>query len=117
MTVLVLKILARIFVFGVALTFACRRVSDVKVEPRNRLPVVAAVFTALNFFLYWLLAGVVNLGTMWLLFFLVPFVANGIILLMTDRLMKSFKIESLTALARTAGIVTVAHLLLRIARL
>jgi uncharacterized membrane protein YvlD (DUF360 family) len=117
MTVLVLKILARIFVFGVALTFACRRVSDVKVEPRNRLPVVAAVFTALNFGLYWLLAGVVNLGTMFILFFLVPFVANAIILLMTDRLLKSFKIESLTALARTAGIVTIAHLLLRIARL
>lgn len=117
MTVLILKMLARVFVFGVALTFACRRDPDVKVEPRSRLPYVAATFAILNALLYWLLAGALNLGTLWLLFFLVPFVANGILLLLTDRLLKSFKIESMTSLARTAGIVTVAHLLLRLAHL
>src|SRR5215471_4713624 len=110
-----LKLLARIFVFGVALTYVSRRSTDVRVEPRSALPVVAAVFTILNTILYTLISGVLNLGTLWLLFFIVPFVANAIILLLTDRLLKPFKIESMTALMRTAGIVTIAYFLLHLA--
>jgi len=117
MSLFLVKLLVRVFVFGVALTFACRRDSDVKVEPRNHLPLVAGTFALLNTLLYSLLAGALNLGTLWLLFFLVPFVANGILLLVTDRLLKSFTLESFTALVKTAGIVTIAHLLLRIASL
>jgi len=114
MALFVLKLLVRIFVFGVALTFAVRRSRDVRVEPRSMLPAVAGVFTVLNTLLYYLLATALNLGTLWMFFFIVPFVANAIILLLTDRILKPFKIESMTALARTAGIVTVAHFLLRI---
>jgi uncharacterized membrane protein YvlD (DUF360 family) len=117
MTLLVVKLLARVFVFGVALTFACRRDGDVKVEPRNKLPLVAGTFALLNTLLYSLLAGVLNLSTLWLLFFVVPFVANGLLLMLTDKLLRSFRIDSFTALARTAAIVTVAHLVLRLAHL
>jgi uncharacterized membrane protein YvlD (DUF360 family) len=117
MTLLVVKILARIVIFGIALTFACRRDGDVKVEPRNKLPLVAGVFALLNTLLYSLLAGILNLSTLWLLFFVVPFVANGLLLMLTDKLLKSFRIDSITALAKTAEIVTVGHLLLRIANL
>jgi uncharacterized membrane protein YvlD (DUF360 family) len=117
MSLLLLKLAARIVVFGVALTFACRRDADVKVDPRNKLPLVAGTFALLNTLLYSLLAGALNLGTLWLLFFLVPFVANGLLLLVTDKILKSFSLESFTALARTAGIVTIAHLLLRIVHL
>src|SRR5262245_43027187 len=117
MALFLVKLLVRVVVFGVALTFAVRRDSDVKVEPRSQLPLVAGTFALLNILLYSLLAGALNLGTLWLLFFIVPFVANGILLLVTDRVLKSFKIDSMTALARTAAIVTIAHLLLRVARL
>jgi uncharacterized membrane protein YvlD (DUF360 family) len=117
MTLFLLKLLARVFVFGVALTYAVRRSSDVRVEPRNMLPVVAAVFTALNTVLYSLLSGALNLGTLWMFFFVVPFVANAILLLITDRILKPFKIESMSALARTAGIVTVAYFILKLAHL
>jgi hypothetical protein len=117
MALIVVKILARVFVFGVALTYAVRRSRDVRVEPRSALPVVASVFALLNFSLYWLLSTALNLGTLWMLWFLVPFIANGIVLLVTDRVLKPFKIESMTALVRTAGIVTVAHLLLHFANL
>lgn len=116
MTLLLVKLIARVFVFGVALTFACRRDADVKVEPRSRLPMVAATFAVLNTALYSVLAGVLTLP-MLLLFFLVPFAANALILMLTDKLLKSFKIESITALVKTAGIVTIAHFLLRIAKL
>lgn len=116
MTLLIVKLLARVFVFGVALTFACRRDADVKVEPRSKLPIVAATFALLNTALYSLLAGVLTLP-MLLLFFLVPFAANALILILTDKLLASFKIESITALVKTAGIVTIAHFLLRLAKL
>jgi uncharacterized membrane protein YvlD (DUF360 family) len=117
MTLFVLKLIARFVVFGIALTFACRRDADVTVEPRSRLPFVAATFAALNALLYWLLASAINIGTLWMLFFLVPFVANGLLLMLTDKLIKSFKIASTSALVRTAAIVTVAHFLLRLAHL
>ena len=117
MTVLVLKMLARVFVFGVALTFACRRDGDLKVEPRSRMPLVAGTFAILNAVLYGLLAGALNLGTLWMFFFLVPFVANGLLLLLTDKVLTSFKIESMTSLIKTAGIVTIAHIVLRLAHL
>jgi uncharacterized membrane protein YvlD (DUF360 family) len=117
MTLFILKMVARFVVFGVALTFACRRDPDVKVEPRSRLPVVAATFAVLNALLYWLLASALNFGTLFLLFFLVPFAANGLLLMLTDKILTSFKIESMTSLIKTAGIVTIAHLLLRIANL
>jgi uncharacterized membrane protein YvlD (DUF360 family) len=116
MTLLLVKLIARVFVFGVALTFACRRDADVKVEPRSKLPLVAATFAVLNTALYSLLAGVLTLP-MLLLFFLVPFAANALILMLTDKILNSFKIESITALVRTAGIVTIAHFLLRLAKL
>jgi hypothetical protein len=114
MGVFLVKVVLRLLIFGIALTYAVRRSSDVKVEPRSALPLVAAVFALLNVSLYWGLKTVLNLGTLWMLWFVMPFVANAIILLITDRILKSFKLESLTALVRTAGIVTVAHFVLSI---
>src|SRR6266568_4328523 len=87
MALFLLKLLARVMVFGVALTFAVRRSSDVKVEPRSALPIVAAVFTLLNVALYWGLKTVLNIGTLWMFWF------------------------------RTASIVTVAHIALHFANL
>jgi len=114
MILLLLKLLVRLFVFGVALTYCCRRSTDIRVEPRSAMPTVAAVFTVLNTLLYSLLSMALNIGTLWMFFFLVPFVVNALILLITDRLLKPFKIESTTALVRTAAIVTGAFFVLRL---
>jgi uncharacterized membrane protein YvlD (DUF360 family) len=105
----------RFVVFGVALTFAMKKVKDVKVTPPHALPLVALVFALLNTLLYWLLAPVLNLVTLWTLWFLVPFLANGVFLYVTDRILKPLKIEGMVAFLKTAGIVTVAHLVLRVA--
>jgi uncharacterized membrane protein YvlD (DUF360 family) len=111
---MVVHLLIRTLVFGVALTFAMNRTKDVKVVPKKLLPVVALVFAILNAVLYHLLAPALNLVTLWSLWFAVPFVVNGILLLITDKLIKQFSIEGLMALVKTAGIVTVAHLALRL---
>ena len=105
----------RFVVFGIALTFAMKKVKDVKVTPPHALPLVALVFALLNTLLYWLLAPVLNLVTLWTLWFLVPFLANAVFLYVTDRILKPLKIDGMIAFLKTAGIVTIAHLVLRIA--
>jgi uncharacterized membrane protein YvlD (DUF360 family) len=111
---LLVHLLLRTLVFGVAITFACKRFDDVKVQPKEYLPVVALVFAVLNTALYHVLGFALNMVTLWTLWFAVPFVANGLLLLATDKVLKNFKIETLTALIKTAGVVTVAHLILRL---
>ena len=114
---MLLELLVRTAVFGVALTFVVRRDPHVKVTPRSALPVVALVFALLNAVLYRFLGTALNMVTLWTLFILVPFAVNALLLLITDKLVKAFKIEALSSLVKTSAIVTVAHLLLRLAHL
>ena len=110
-----IKLVVHVVVFGIALTFATRKVKGVSVQPRSMLPLVALMFAGLNQLLYWALTLSVKLVTLWTLAFLAPLVANAVLLLLTDRLMKPFKIEGFKALAYTSVIMTVAHLALRLA--
>ncbi len=116
MTFLV-RLLIRVVVFGIVIAFITRRNSKVTVQPRSALPVVAIVFAALNVLLYGFLATTLNIGTLFMLFLAVPFVANAILLWATDKLVKPFKVEGLPALAYAALIVTLAHIALRLLHL
>jgi uncharacterized membrane protein YvlD (DUF360 family) len=107
--------LIRFVVFGIAITFAMKKIKEVKVEPKHAIPVVALVFALLNATLYLLLSWVFNLFTLWSLFFLVPFVVNGLLLYATDRLVKYFEIKGVIPFLKTVGIMTAAHLLVWIA--
>lgn len=113
MVFLAVSFLIRLVVFGGVLAFAARKIPGVKVEPPSALPVVALTFGLLNAVLYGLLVGIMNLASLWLLFFITPFVANAVLLWLTDRLLKPLKIDRLGALAATAGLLTVAHVVLR----
>jgi uncharacterized membrane protein YvlD (DUF360 family) len=117
MSSLVLKLLVRVVVFGIVIAFVTRRDSKVTVQPRSALPVVAAVFSVLNVLLYGFLWTALNISTLFLLFFVVPFVANAILLWVTDKLVKSFKVEGLGPLAFASLCVTLAHLALRLLHL
>jgi uncharacterized membrane protein YvlD (DUF360 family) len=110
---IVVTLLVRCVVFGIAIAFITRQSSGVTVRPRSALPIVAIVFTILNAGLYGLLSTVINFGTLFLLFLVVPFIANAVLLWATDKLMKSFKVEGLGSLAFASLIVTIAHFLLR----
>ena len=114
---MLLDLLIRTAVFGVALTFVVRRDPNVKVSPRSALPIVAFVFALLNALLYRFLGTALNMVTLWTLFLLVPFVSNAILLLLTDKLVKPFKIEALSSLLKASAVITLAHLLLRLAHL
>jgi uncharacterized membrane protein YvlD (DUF360 family) len=111
---LLLKLLIRTVVFGIVIAFVTRRDSKVVVEPRSALPTVAAVFAVLNVALYSFLWTVLNISTLFVLFFVVPFVANALLLWLTDKLMKSFRVEGVSSLAFTSLCVTLAHFGLRL---
>lgn len=117
MMLLVVKLVVRVLVFGVAFAFITRRTRDVRVEPRSAIPVVALVFALLNTALYWLISPLVTLASLGLLWFLAPFVANLVLLYLTDRLARPLKIQTFTALLYASAVLTLAHLLLRVVRL
>jgi len=70
------------------------------------------VFSVLNFFLGWLIHALLvvpALLTLGLLFFFVPFIANAVLLWLTDKLIESFEIKSIRALLISAGSITIAN--------
>jgi putative membrane protein len=73
---------------------------------------VAIVFSVLNFFLGWLIRGVLFVPailTLGLLFALVPFLVNTVLLWLTDKLMGSFEIESTGGLLVSAAVITLVN--------
>jgi uncharacterized membrane protein YvlD (DUF360 family) len=109
-----LHLLVRVVVFGVVITFVTRRNSSVTVTPRSALPVVAIVFAVLNTLLYGLIKNTLNIGTLFTLALAVPFLANALLLWITDRLVKPFKVDGLYALAYASLLVTLAHFALHL---
>jgi len=74
--------------------------------------VVAIVFSLLNFFLGWavrLLLVVPAILTLGLLFLVFPFVVNTILLWLTDKLLRSFQIETLGGLLASSAIITLVN--------
>ena len=110
---MLLKLLIRIVAFGVALAFVSRQWSGITIEPRSRLPWVAATFALLNVGLYLLLKTLLNAATLWMLWFAIPLVVNAILLWATSRISKSLRIEGVTALFTASAVLTAVHWALR----
>jgi hypothetical protein len=110
-------LLIRFLVFGGVIGYACHVFKDVKVQPKPAIAVVAVVFAVMNAVLYTLLATVLNVVTLFALWFAIPFIVNGVLLLATDKIVKWFSIESITALVKVTGLLTVAHIVLHIANI
>jgi putative membrane protein len=86
-----------------------RLLPSVKVRNVVSAIVVAVVFSLLNFFLGWLIKValfVPAILTLGLLFLVMPFIVNTILLWLTDKLIGSFEIETLGGLLFSAGAIT-----------
>jgi putative membrane protein len=86
-----------------------RLLPSVKVRSVASAVVVAVVFSLLNFFLGWLIKValfVPAILTLGLLFLIMPFVVNTILLWLTDKLLGSFEIETMGGLLFSAGVIT-----------
>jgi len=73
---------------------------------------VAVVFSVLDFFLGWFIKValfVPALLTLGLLFLILPFIVNTILLWLTDKLIKAFEIETFGALLASSAVITVVN--------
>lgn len=98
-------------VFGAAITFATLKIKEVKVTHKAVIPLVAIVFALLNTGLYWLVAFTIKAISLWTLALVAPFLANAVLLYATDRLLKQFEIKGIMPFLKTAGLMTIGHLL------
>jgi len=89
-----------------------RVLPSVKVRSPGSALVVAIVFSVLNFFLGWLIRVALFLPailTLGLLFLVLPFIVNAILLWLTDKLMRSFEIDTLGGLLLSAAVITIVN--------
>jgi putative membrane protein len=104
--------LIHLAVLAITVLFLARVLPDVRIRSAGTAIVVAVVFSLLNFFIGWLIGVLLILPTVLtfgLLLLIFPFVVNTILLWLTDKVMSSFKIESLGSLLMSAGAITVAN--------
>ena len=91
-----------------------RIVPSVKVKSVGTAIMVALVL--LNVFLGWLIRAFLIIPAILTLgLFFVPFIVNAVLLWLTDKLMRSFEIETLGGLFASAAIITLANWLFHMA--
>ncbi len=104
--------LLHLAVLTLTVLLLARVLPGVKVRSAGSALAVAVVFSVLNFFLGWLirlalfLPAVLTLG---LLFLVLPFIVNAILLWLTDKLLRSFEIDTLGALLLSSAVITVVN--------
>jgi hypothetical protein len=111
-TGILIKLAARLVLFGLVFYIAARKNPKVLVPNKWATPLVALVFALLNTVLYWALTPILNLATLGGLGVAMPFVANLLFLAATVRIFQSKKwLEITSALTYLwlAGILTIAH--------
>jgi putative membrane protein len=85
---------------------------SVRVKNVASAVVVAVVFSLLNFFLGWLIKlmlVVPAILTLGLLFLILPFVVNTVLLWLTDKLLGAFEIQTTGALLASSAVITVVN--------
>jgi putative membrane protein len=95
-----------------------RFVPGVRIQNVMTAFVVAVVFSLLNFFFGWLIRVVLIVPailTLGLLFLVLPFVVNTILLWLTDKLLRAFEISSFGSLLISAAAITLVNGLFHVA--
>jgi len=95
-----------------------RFMPSVRVKSVGAAILVAVVFSLLNFFLGWFVRAalfVPAILTFGLLFFFVPFIVNSLMLWLTDKLIRTFAIETLGGLLTSAAVITAVNWVLEVA--
>jgi putative membrane protein len=104
--------LLHLVLLTVTVLVLARLLPDVRVKSVGAALVVAVVFSVLNFFLGWLitvLLVVPAILTLGLLFLILPFVINTILLWLTDKLLSGFQIQTTGSLLFSAGVITAVN--------
>ena len=111
-------ILLHMAVLTVTVLAMTRIVPSVKVKSVGSAIMVALVFSVLNVLFGWLIRALLiipALLTLGLLFLFFNLIVNTVLLWLTDKLMRSFEIETLRGLLSGAAMITVANWLFQMA--
>jgi putative membrane protein len=111
------QLVLHLVVLTATVLLLARFLPSVRVKSVGAAIIVAIVFSLLNFFLGWFIRAVLfvpALFTLGLLFFFVPFIVNAVLLWLTDKLIKSFSIESVRAWLTSAAVITAVNWLLQV---
>ncbi|MGN6110159.1 MAG: hypothetical protein ACTHU0_33950 [Kofleriaceae bacterium] len=111
-TGILIKLGARLVVFGLVFYVAARKNPKVLLPNKWATPLIALVFALMNTALYWLLKPVLNLASLGAFAFAMPLVLNTLFLYATVRIFRSRKwieIQGVFATLWLALILTVAH--------
>jgi|ERR1019366_4559429 putative membrane protein len=99
-------------VLALTVFLLARLLPSVRIRSARTAVLVAVVFSLLNFFLGWLVRAVLfvpALLTLGLLFLVMPFVVNTIMLWLTDKVVASFKIETTGGLLISSLVITLVN--------
>ena len=110
--------LLHLAVLVVTILIVERFVPSVKVKNLVSAIVVAVVFSLLNFFLGWLIKVVLFIPailTLGVLFLFIPFIVNTVLLWVTDKLIRSFEIQTCGGLLISSGVITLVNGIFHIA--
>jgi putative membrane protein len=111
-------ILLHMVALAAAVLGIARLLPGVEVKGWRTAIIVAVVFSLLNFFLGWLIQALLVLPvilSLGLLYFLVPFIVNTVLLWLTDKLIGDFEIKTWRALFGSALVITVVNWLVHVA--
>jgi putative membrane protein len=95
-----------------------RFLPSVRIKSVGAAILVAIAFSLLNFFLGWFVRFALFVPavlTFGLLFYFVPFIVNTVMLWLTDKLIRTFSIETFGGLLTSAAVITAVSWLLQVA--
>lgn len=114
-TGILIKLGVRFVVFGLVFYLAARQNPRIQLPNKWTTPVIALVFALLTTALYWVLTRILSLATLGAAGFVMPFVANLVLLYATVRIFAArrwLEIEGAMTYLWLATILTAAHGLL-----
>ena len=104
--------IVHLVVLTAVVLLASRYMATVHVRSTGSAVVVAVVFSLLNFFLGWAIKAALfipGLLTLGLLFLVLPFVVNLILIWITDKLLHAFRVDGFKSYALLALFITAAN--------
>jgi putative membrane protein len=106
--------LIHLAVLAVTVFLLARLLPSVRIRSAGTAVLVAVVFSVLNFFLGWLVRVVLFVPavlTLGLLFLVMPFIINTVMLWLTDKLVASFEIKTTRDLLVSSLVITAVNAL------
>ena len=104
--------LLHLVVLTLTVLLLARLLPGVRIRSAGSALLVAVVFSLLNFFFGWIIKValfVPAILTLGLLFLVLPFVVNAILLWLTDKLLSAFEIDSVGSLLVSAAVITLVN--------